>query len=262
MLYIEVNYFFTWLASICIVLMYFYLVKFRSPYNPEHLTDQGFIENENGEKEAYFWTDKNSDDFLKYIKREMFEVAYLLTSTIMTFSVMEYGHLWTIEKKHLPFVQKAICVLLNVERLTAIILKLRYLHSYLTCTKEERHSRQVFQVAVKFILNLFAILFWFYDIFAVTHELKEYSVLVRFWLYFSIMTIAAEPIILNFFLPWIKQEDDEKLGDRQDKYVKSNENEGKDIRVELVEMTENVADVQNPLALAIGDALTQDVKHY
>jgi hypothetical protein len=37
-LYIEVNYFFTWLASICIVLMYFYLRKFRSPYNPEHLS--------------------------------------------------------------------------------------------------------------------------------------------------------------------------------------------------------------------------------
>jgi len=111
-----------------IVLMYFYLVKFRSPYNPEHLTGEGFIENKHGEKEAYFWTDKNSDDFLKYIKREIFEVAYLLTSAIMTFEVMEYGHLWTEEKKRLPFVQKTICILLNIERLIAILLKLKYLH--------------------------------------------------------------------------------------------------------------------------------------
>jgi fumarate reductase subunit C len=121
-----------------IVLMYFYLVKFRSPYNPEHLTGQGFTENEQGQKEAYFWTDKNSDDFLKYIKREIFEVAYLLASTIMTFEVMQYGHLWTEEKKRLPFVQKSICLLLNAERLIAILLKLSYLHKYLSYTREHR----------------------------------------------------------------------------------------------------------------------------
>lgn len=87
-MYLEVNYFFTWLASIMVVLMYFYLVKFRSPFNPEHLSGDGFVENSQGQKEAFFWTDKNSDDFLKYIKREIFEVAYLLASTIMTIEVL------------------------------------------------------------------------------------------------------------------------------------------------------------------------------
>jgi hypothetical protein len=88
LMYLEVNYFFTWLASIMVVLMYFYLVKFRSPFNPEHLSGDGFVENSQGQKEAFFWTDKNSDDFLKYIKREIFEVAYLLASTIMTIEVL------------------------------------------------------------------------------------------------------------------------------------------------------------------------------
>jgi len=144
----------------------------------------------------------------------MFEVAYLLASTIMTFEVMQYGHLWTVEKTKLPFVQKAICVLLNVERLTAILLKLRYLHCYLDFTKEQRSRKLLLQFGVKAILNMIVILFWFYDVFEVTHELNEYSVLVRFWLYFNIMTIAAEPIILNFFLPWIKHDDDSSIDDR------------------------------------------------
>ena len=89
------------------------------------------------------------------------------------------------------------------------------------------------------------ILFWFYDVLEVTHELNEYSVLVRFWLYFNIMTIAAEPIILNFFLPWIKHEDDSSIDDRQDKYVRSGQEQ------EMV----------NPLE-TLKVAISHDVKNY
>lgn len=162
-MYLEVNYFFTWLASIMAVLMYFYLVKFRSPFNPEHLSGDGFIENSKGQKEAFFWTDKNSDDFLKYIKREIFEVAYLLASTIMTIEVLQYGHQWTEEKKCLPFVQKTICLLMVIERIVAILLKLRYLHQYLSYSKEQRHSQKMLQFFSKCLLNAIVLCFWVYD---------------------------------------------------------------------------------------------------
>jgi len=203
------------------VLMYFYLTKFRSPYNPEHLSGQGFCENRQGEREAYFWTGKNSDDFLKYIKREIFEVAYLLTSCIMTFEVMEYGHLWTAEKKRLPFVQKAICILLNCERVVAILLKLRYLHKYLTFTKPERNHQLIVMFVAKAILNTVVILFWLYDVLVSTHEAEEYSVLVRFWLYFQVMTIAVEPFVLSIFLPWLKEDDDKSIDARNDKFTRA-----------------------------------------
>lgn len=78
MLYLEVTYFMMWLGSIMVALVFFYFTKFLSPYNPETSQNaDGYKINSQGEKEAYFWTHKNSDDFLKYIKREIFEVAYL-----------------------------------------------------------------------------------------------------------------------------------------------------------------------------------------
>ena len=90
MLYLEVTYFFMWLSSIIWVMAFFYFSKFKSPYNPENQKniETGYKENENGEKEAYFWTHKNSDDFLKYIKREIFEIAFLSASGFMTIFVM------------------------------------------------------------------------------------------------------------------------------------------------------------------------------
>lgn len=56
------------------------------------------------------------------------------------------------------------------------------------------------------------------------------------------MTIGVEPIILNFFLPWIKKEDDEIIIDKQDKYIRASqakESELTSINVALVESTEN-----------------------
>jgi len=56
------------------------------------------------------------------------------------------------------------------------------------------------------------------------------------------MTIGVEPIILNFFLPWIKKEDDEIIIDKQDKYIRASqvkESESTSINVALVESTEN-----------------------
>jgi hypothetical protein len=63
------------------------------------------------------------------------------------------------------------------------------------------------------------------------------------------MTIAAEPAILNFFLPWIKQEDDDKMGERQDKFVKSKDDgEQEMIAVALnIETTDNAPSSTNAM---------------
>jgi hypothetical protein len=84
----------------------------------------------------------------------------------MTFEVMYYGHLWTKASKTLPFVQYAICIMLNVERLVAIILKLRYLHQYHNFSREERTTKLFRQFVAKIILNGLVIAFWFYDVIA------------------------------------------------------------------------------------------------
>jgi hypothetical protein len=56
------------------------------------------------------------------------------------------------------------------------------------------------------------------------------------------MTIGVEPIILNFFLPWIKKEDDDIIIDKQDKYIRASqvkESEMSSINVAHAESPEN-----------------------
>jgi hypothetical protein len=77
------------------------------------------------------------------------------------------------------------------------------------------------QFVAKCCFNIVIILFWFYDVINFVHEEHEYSVLVRFWLYFSVMTIAAEPFILSLFLPWVKEHDDKSIDEKQDKFVRA-----------------------------------------
>lgn len=164
MLYLEVTYFMMWLLAIIWALAFFYFSKFQSPYNPETTANAtGYKINSQGQKEAYFWTHKNSDDFLKYIKREIFEIAYLSASAQMTIFVMIKGHDWTLSKKKLPSYQYWICVLLIIERFGTIISRLHYLVMYMKKTREERKWMNIYRNLLKIFINLTIVGLYFYD---------------------------------------------------------------------------------------------------
>ena len=120
------------------------------------------------------------------------------------------------------------------------------------------------QFVAKCTFNAVVILFWFYDVVASVHEAHEYSVLVRFWLYFSIMTIAAEPFILNLFLPWVKEHDDKAVDERQDKFVRAQATDEQEMPeiVNIAQSTENVSLQNNDLASSLRTSLAQDVNNY
>lgn len=72
-LLIEILYFWAWLASGIVFLFYAYIAKFKSIFkNEELLKDDGNV-----------WNDKDSDDFLRYLKMEYYMFVYLLSFIAM-----------------------------------------------------------------------------------------------------------------------------------------------------------------------------------
>ena len=52
--------------------------KYRSIYNADCDESLG-VKAMTNDGEAYFWKRKDSDDFLRYVKREVFELGYFVT---------------------------------------------------------------------------------------------------------------------------------------------------------------------------------------
>jgi len=164
-------------------------------------------------KEAYFWTHKNSDDFLKYIKREIFEIAYLSASAQMTLFVMIKGHEWTLTKKKLPSYQYWICILLLIERFGTIISRLYYLVKYHQRTRQERKWMNIYRFALKVAVNTTIVILYIYD----QEESNKKtglddndSILVQLWFYFNILSIVVEPFYFNIFIPFLHPDTNDK----------------------------------------------------
>ena len=153
---------------------------------------------------------------------------------IMTIEVMRYGYEWTEHKKKLPWVQEWICILMICERVIAILLRLHYLHKYLELTPKQRFREKIAQFVTKGAINILILVFYFSDNIFGTLKVSEYSVLVRFWLYFQILSIAVDPLIINVFMPWLRKADDEKVEDAKDKFHRESQAAG-ETKVEMVE---------------------------
>jgi hypothetical protein len=75
-LLIEIVYFWMWLSSGVIFLFYAYIAKFKTIFKNEVLLAM----------DDNVWNDKDSDDFLRYLKQEYYTFAYILS-----FMLMELG---------------------------------------------------------------------------------------------------------------------------------------------------------------------------
>lgn len=73
----EVTVFFTWIMTGVIFLAFAYIVKFRS------ITKSESVQN----ADDNVWNDKYSDDFMRYIKSEMYSVCHFSTMLIYTFLI-------------------------------------------------------------------------------------------------------------------------------------------------------------------------------
>lgn len=91
----------------------------------------------NDEGEAYFWKRKDSDDFLRYIKREAFELGYFCSQLLVTFYMNVHAKEWTAHKK-LDTKQLWIVGMLYASRCWAISNRSKYLFQYYSRTPEER----------------------------------------------------------------------------------------------------------------------------
>lgn len=76
-LIIEVTFFFQWIISGIIFLAFAYIVKFKS------ITKDESVQN----ADDNVWNDKYSDDFMRYIKTEMYNVCHFGTMMSYTFLI-------------------------------------------------------------------------------------------------------------------------------------------------------------------------------
>lgn len=103
---IEITYFFRWILSSIIFVFWAYTVKLNSMSKNE----AALASDDN------VWNDKDSDDFLRYLKHEFFLVAHVLSFILMEFTV-GFGSSIFYEGVGLrPFwpVQSLICVFMSV----------------------------------------------------------------------------------------------------------------------------------------------------
>ena len=83
---VETICFFAWLTSIPLAMCWFKSKKYKSIYNIDY--DESLVTSATTSKgEVYFWRRKDSDDFLKYIKREIFEIAYFIGCFLVTIKI-------------------------------------------------------------------------------------------------------------------------------------------------------------------------------
>lgn len=69
-----------WLASGIVFLLYAYIAKFKSIFKNEVLLA----------KDDNVWNDKDSDDFLRYLKQEYYMFAYILSFLAMEIYTSDY----------------------------------------------------------------------------------------------------------------------------------------------------------------------------
>ena len=81
-LLIEITYFWCWLASGVCFLFYAYVAKFKSIFKNEVLLA----------KDEDVWNDKDSDDFLRYLKSEYYMFAYSLSFIAMEIQTWLVGN--------------------------------------------------------------------------------------------------------------------------------------------------------------------------
>jgi hypothetical protein len=81
-LLIEIIFFWMWLASGVVFLLYAYVAKFESIFKNEVLLA----------KDENIWNDKDSDDFLRYLKQEYYMFAYMLSFLAMEIQVGLLDH--------------------------------------------------------------------------------------------------------------------------------------------------------------------------
>lgn len=138
LLYVETISFFGWLNAIVITLCWFKHRRYRSIYNvdcEESLNTKATT----NEGEAYFWKRKDSDDFLRYVKREVFEIGYFLSSFLVTLYIQGHAKDWTANKK-LDSKQVWIVAMLYASRCWAIGNRTAYLFRYYKYTPEKRRK--------------------------------------------------------------------------------------------------------------------------
>jgi len=81
-LLIEIVYFWMWLASGIVFLLYAYIAKFKSIFKNEVVLA----------KDDNVWNDKDSDDFLRYLKQEYYMFAYILSFLAMEIQIGLVGN--------------------------------------------------------------------------------------------------------------------------------------------------------------------------
>ena len=86
-LVVEAICFFAWLSAIPFAMCWFKSKKYKSIYNADY-DDSLVTSATTSQGEVYFWKRKDSDDFLKYVKREIFEIGYFLCCFLMSIKLI------------------------------------------------------------------------------------------------------------------------------------------------------------------------------
>ena len=156
LLYVETISFFGWLSSIAFTLFWFMRGKYRSIYNADCEESMNTKATTN-EGEAYFWKRKDSDDFLRYVKREVFEVGYFLSSFFVTAYIQSRAKDWT-RNKELDSKQSIIVFMLYGSRIWAISHRVAYLFRYYKKTPEQRRRMIIVKNSVQGVLTLLTLI--------------------------------------------------------------------------------------------------------
>lgn len=143
----EVTVFFTWIIVGILFLAFAFIVKFKS------ITKSESIQN----ADDNVWNDKYSDDFMRYIKSEMYGVCHFTTMMVYTFCIGLGGNnsLDLIGPRDI-FPTKALFVIINITQIYFIsIFVYQLMNGILITSAKSKKLARIY--VVLFIIDLIAV---------------------------------------------------------------------------------------------------------
>lgn len=211
-LLLEIVYFWTWLFSGFLFLLFAYVSKYESIFK-----DQSMLNNDGN-----IWNDKDSDDFLRYLKQEYFMFVYVISFLLMEITASQNEYVRGLDQeKALEDKSKGFSSPQNLCFIILFIGRCSFLIYYMIIMMRKKHGHKdnfegnqaeskssPIGCVKKYFFSCYQLVFPIavYMIWSKNNQLSDYNPFVQLWVQTEIIAFLVQVPGQELLFYFVKQQ--------------------------------------------------------
>ena len=197
MVVMEIIYITSWIISVIMLLFWYFITNYKSPFQSSCHCDKA-----NGAK---FWVDKECDDYLRFVQRQIWEQGFTLNQAIIALQLSYNIKNGSISKQSEPgkefagqYINMLFLFFFRMSWTFYIDYYYRSINNEMTAL--ERKNFRNGAVCVKIIVSYIFIAIWYF----LDNPGHEYnSIFAELWTKIEVLYFIIEPFYFQIFLKWL-----------------------------------------------------------